>query len=64
MRLEGDTCCSAYCKSGFICDEDSACEFFCVTGTVFGEVGGTTVAPRIVNQVSYVMRIQHVNLSA
>jgi len=35
-----------------------------VTGTVFGEVGGTTVAPRIVNQVSYVMRIQHVNLSA
>jgi len=35
-----------------------------VTGTVFGEVGGTTVAPRIVNQVSYMMRIQHVSLSA
>ena len=35
-----------------------------MTGTVFGEVGGTTVAPRIVNQVSYMMRIQHVSLSA
>ena len=37
-RLEGDTCCSAHCKWGFICDEDSACESFCVTGAVHGEV--------------------------
>ena len=22
VRLEGDTCCSAYCKCRFICDED------------------------------------------
>ena len=35
-----------------------------MTGTVFGDVGGTTVAPPTVNEVSYVMRIQHVSLSA
>ena len=40
VRLEGDTCCSAHCKSHFICDEDQACESFCVAGAVFGEVGG------------------------
>ena len=46
MRLEGDNCCSAHCKSGFICDEDSACESFCVTGAVFGEVGRGQLLPR------------------
>ena len=36
-----------------------------MTGTLFGEVGGgPTVAPRIVNEVSYVMRIKHVSLCA
>ena len=36
-----------------------------MTGAIFGEVGGRTpVAPRTVNQVSYVMRIQHVSFSA
>ena len=38
VRLEGDTCCSAHWKLGFICDEDSVSESFCVTGAVFGEV--------------------------
>ena len=40
--------------------------FFVVAGTVFGEVGsrGTPVAPRIVNEVSYVMRSKYVSLSA
>ena len=36
-----------------------------MTGAVFGDVGGgKPVAPRTVNEVSYVMRIQHVSLSA
>ena len=38
VRLDSDTCCSAHWKWGFICDEDSECESFCVTGAVFGEV--------------------------
>ena len=33
-----------------------------VAGAILGEV--TPVAPRNVNEVSYVMRIQHVSLSA
>ena len=36
---------------------------FCVAGAIFGDVG-RPVAPRTVNDVSYVMRIQHVSLSA
>ena len=32
---------------------------FCVAGAVFGEVGVMPVAPRIVNDVSYVTGINH-----
>ena len=39
VRLDGDTCCSARCKWRFICDDDQACESFCVAGAVFREVG-------------------------
>ena len=39
VRLDSDTCCSAHCKWRFICDDDQACESFCVAGAVFGEVG-------------------------
>ena len=39
VRLDGDTCCSAHRKRRFICDDDQACESFCVAGAVFGEVG-------------------------
>ena len=39
VRLDGDTCCSAHCKRRFICDDDQACESFCVAGAVFREVG-------------------------
>ena len=37
VRLDRDTCCSAHWKSGFICDDDQACESFCVAGAVLGE---------------------------
>ena len=39
---------------------------FCVAGPVFGDVGGggQAVAPRTVNDVSYVMRMKHASLSA
>ena len=37
VSLEGDICCSSHCKSRFICDEDQACESFCVAGAVLGE---------------------------
>ena len=60
VRLEGDSCCSAHCKWRFICDADQSWDSFCVAGAIFGEVGGLMlVAPRIVNDVSYVMRINH-----
>ena len=39
VRLDGDTCCSAHCKRRFICDDDQACESFCVAGAVFGKIG-------------------------
>ena len=39
VRLDGDTCCSAHCKRRFICDDDQACESFCVAGAVVREVG-------------------------
>ena len=32
-----------------------------MAGAVFGDVGITSVAPRIVNNVSYVLRINHQN---
>ena len=38
VRLEGDTCCSAHCKWGLICEDDTAVESFFVAGAVFGEV--------------------------
>ena len=95
VRLEGDACCSAYCKWRFIREHDQSWHSFCVAGAVFGEVGGwllllcalemtfhmwarsimtfilrgrpsiwwgvrvMPVAPRIVNDVSYVSRINH-----
>ena len=59
VKLEDDSCCSAHCKWPFICDADQSWDSFCVAGAVFGEVGGWLVAPRIVNDVSYVMRINH-----
>ena len=34
---------------------------FCVAGAVFGEVGGSLLLLRIVNEVSYVSRINHEN---
>ena len=99
VRLDRDTCCSAHWKWGFICDDDQACESFCVAGAVFREVGSwylllpalemrfhmwrrssmrvilcgrrgiwwglmvTPVAPRIVNDVSYVTTIKHASHS-
>ena len=35
-----------------------------MAGAVFGDVGVTPVAPRTVNDVSYVMRTKYVSLSA
>ena len=32
VRLEGDTCCFAHCKKRFICEKDTACQPFLVTG--------------------------------
>ena len=40
VKLEGDACCSAYCKWRFICDADQSWDSFCVAGAVFAEVGG------------------------
>ena len=37
VSLEGDICFSAHWKWRFICDEDQACESFCVAGAVLGE---------------------------
>ena len=59
VKLEDDSCCSAHCKWRFICEHGQSWDSFCVAGAVFGEVGGRLVAPRIVNDVSYVMRINH-----
>ena len=60
VRLEGVDCCSAHCKWRFICDVDQSWDSFCVAGAIFGEVGGwMSVALRIVNDVSYAMRINH-----
>ena len=39
VRLDDDTCCSAHCKTRFICDKDQSCESFFVAGAVFGEFG-------------------------
>ena len=36
VSLEGDICCSSHWKWRFICDEDQACESFCVAGAVLG----------------------------
>ena len=38
VSLEGDICFCAHWKWRFICDEDQACESFCVAGAVLGEV--------------------------
>ena len=38
VRLEGDTCCSAHCKCGLICDEDEPCVSLFVAGAVLREV--------------------------
>ena len=59
VKLEDDSCCSAHCKWRFICDADQSWDSFCVAGAVFGEVGGWLLLLRIVNDVSYVMRINH-----
>ena len=60
VRFEVDFDCSAHWKWRFICDADQSWDSFCVAGAVFGEIGGIyPVAPRIVNDVSYVTRINH-----
>ena len=56
VKLEDDSCCSAHCKWRFICDADQSWDSFCVAGAVWRM---TLVAPRIVNDLSYVMRINH-----
>ena len=40
VRLEGDFTCSTHWKWRCICDADHWWHSFCVTGAVFGEVGG------------------------
>ena len=40
VKLEGDSCCSAYCKWRFTGEADQSWGSFCVAGAVFGEVGG------------------------
>ena len=37
VTLEGDICFCVYWQWRFICDEDQACESFCVAGAVLGE---------------------------
>ena len=46
-----------------ICSEMLQCNI-CGRRNICGGWRGTPVAPRIVNEVSYVMRIKHVSLSA
>ena len=60
VGMECDTYCSAHCKWRFICGEDQACKSFCVAGALFWRGWRVTpVAPRIVNDVSCVVRIKH-----
>ena len=40
VKLEGDSCCSAYWKWRFICEHDQSRHSFCLAGAVFGEVWG------------------------
>ncbi len=42
VMLQGTLGCSAHCKWRFICHEDQRWKSFCVTGAVFGDVGGHT----------------------
>ena len=62
VKLEGDSCCPAHCKWRFICEADQSCilrgrRSICWSWIV------TPVAPRMVNDVSYVMRWYVVVLS-
>ena len=58
VRLEGDACCSAHCKWRFISHEDQSCvSFYLAQHLVSWRV--MPVAPRIVNDVSYVTDITH-----
>ena len=52
VSWKGDFTGSAHCKWHFICEADRSWDSFCVAGAIFG-------APRIVNDVSYVRRINH-----
>ena len=47
VRLNGDACCSAYCKWRFICEHDPSWQSFCVAGAVFDEVGGCLLLLRL-----------------
>ena len=58
VKLEGDFTCSAHWKWRFICDADQWCDSMCGAGAVFWWSWRVTLlAPRIGNDVSYVMRI-------
>ena len=59
VRFEVDFACSAHSKWRFIWDADQSWDAFCVAGAVFGEIGGIDPVERIVNDVSYVTRINH-----
>ena len=60
VKVEGDSCCSAHSKWRFICEADQSWDSFGVAGALFGEFRRLTLlAMRILNDVSYVTRINH-----
>ena len=54
VKFEGDSCCSTQCKWRFICEE-----FFRGRRSIWWSWRMTPVARRVVNEVSYVTRINH-----
>ena len=40
VKLEGDSCCSAHCQWGFICEADQWWDSFWVAGALLGEFEG------------------------
>ena len=58
--LDGDTCCSPQCKCRFICDKDQSRDsHFSRQAQYLVTLEVSPVAPRNVNDVSYVAMINH-----
>ena len=56
VMLVDDTCCSAYCKWRFICDDDQSCASFYVAGAVLGDVGGWHLLLRLLYMTCHMSR--------